>query len=137
MTSNRKRATGKSPARPARYWVPALAYMALIWVLSSIPRTLPVELVRFQDKWIHLVEYAVLSVLYGFALLRTRPAWRRTSVFAFAALLAALWGVTDEIHQNFVPNRSADVLDAAADALGAVAGAGIYAWMVARRERNR
>ena len=95
------------------------------------------ELVRFQDKWIHVVEYAVLSALYCFALLRTRPGWSRVSICVVAVALAALWGGIDEIHQSFVPNRSADPYDAAADAVGAVVGAGVFIWAALKRERRR
>jgi VanZ family protein len=37
-------------------------------------------------------------------------------------MLTMAWGLFDEIHQAFVPGRSADVLDLGADALGALVG---------------
>jgi VanZ family protein len=40
-----------------------------------------------------------------------------------AAVLCALYGVTDEIHQHFVPTRNMDALDMAANALGSAFGA--------------
>jgi VanZ family protein len=36
-----------------------------------------------------------------------------------AVAYSILYGATDEIHQLFVPNRTADVKDLAADAVGA------------------
>ena len=36
-------------------------------------------------------------------------------------LLAAMYGVSDEFHQKFVPGRTPDVFDAAADTAGACA----------------
>jgi len=38
-------------------------------------------------------------------------------------LAVTLYGILDEIHQYFVPGRSADVYDALADASGALLGA--------------
>jgi VanZ family protein len=106
----------------ALFWSPTLAYMLLIWGLSSIPRTAPVVIVPMQDKVVHLVEYAVLAILYCYSIARTRPMWQKPLVMALSVLLAALWGAVDEWHQSFVPNRSPDVMDAVADALGATIG---------------
>jgi VanZ family protein len=99
--------------------------MLLIWGLSSIPKTAPVVIVPMQDKVVHLVEYAVLAILYCYSIARTLPRWEKPAVLLLSALLAALWGAVDEWHQSFVPNRSAEVLDAVADALGALIGCAI------------
>ena len=40
-----------------------------------------------------------------------------------AAVLAAAYGLTDEIHQIFVPLRSVELADWMADAVGGLAGA--------------
>ena len=40
-----------------------------------------------------------------------------------ATVLATLYGVSDEIHQMFVPPRTPDWQDVCADALGAMTGA--------------
>ena len=49
----------------------------------------------------------------------------QAAVFAFAhgVALTALWGAADELHQKFVPGRSSDVADFAADLLGALVAA--------------
>ncbi|MFQ9741932.1 MAG: VanZ family protein [Slackia sp.] len=52
-------------------------------------------------------------------------------VFA-APLIASLYGVTDEIHQIFVPTRSCDPADWAVDTVAAIVGA-ILAYAVIRR----
>jgi len=106
-------------------WSPTLAYMMLVWVLSSIPRTAPVVIVPMQDKVVHLVEYAVLAILYCYSIARSLPQWKKPAVLALSVLLAALWGAVDEWHQSFMPNRDADVMDAVADALGAIIGCAI------------
>jgi VanZ family protein len=41
-----------------------------------------------------------------------------------AWLIATAYGVTDELHQRYVPHRTADVADLVADALGAAVAVG-------------
>jgi len=112
-------------ARWRAWWLPCL-YMAGIFVLSSFHLDLTIdESVPFRDKGIHFLEYAVLGFLCANAARRSfphRPAWRTFAVGAFVALA---WGLGDELHQAFVPGRSAEILDWVADTLGSVAGAGV------------
>jgi VanZ family protein len=102
-------------------WGPALAQMAAIFVLSSQPDvpSLPGGLTNHTG---HLVGYAILSVLLLRALAGARwvgvTAWTAT----LAAIASALYGVTDEWHQTFVPGRDASAGDLVADAAGAVIG---------------
>ena len=49
-------------------------------------------------------------------------------------LLAIVYGVSDEWHQSFVPERSADAADVLADAIGAlVGGSAVWAWGIISR----
>jgi VanZ family protein len=62
--------------------------------------------------------------------------WSGVSLATLTAawLIAVGYGVTDEWHQSFVPNRHADVRDVAADAIGALAAAvAVGAWSIIRR----
>ncbi len=119
----------------ARHWLPTLAYMALIWTLSSIPKVAPLVVFRMQDKLAHLIEYGILGVLCCYSIARTWPEWRKPAVFVLAAFAATLWGAIDEWHQSFVPNRNADVMDALADALGATIGSAIFFGVAAARQK--
>jgi VanZ family protein len=100
--------------------------MALIWLASSLPKRAPFEIFPHQDKAVHLIEYAILSGLYCFAIARTWTLQKKPSVLLLASSLAALWGALDELHQAYVPLRSAEATDAIADALGALAGSWLY-----------
>ena len=118
--------TAKAPSRRdvALAWLPALAYMLLIWLLSSFELpTFPTSFVPLRDKGVHALEYGALGFLLAHACLRTWR-WRLgpLRIGAFAVLFGVLWGVLDEIHQAFVPGRSADVLDVVADAVGVTVG---------------
>ncbi|GMV21549.1 MAG: hypothetical protein AMXMBFR57_14980 [Acidimicrobiia bacterium] len=102
-------------------WGPAVAMMAGIFYFShqsvvAIPMGAP-------DHVAHGLSYAVLAALFvralaGGALREMTFRW-----VPLAVLLAALYGVSDEFHQSFVPGRNPSVSDLVADTVGAVVGA--------------
>jgi VanZ family protein len=108
--------------------------MLLIFIASSIPElgALPGGM---SDKSGHSIGYALLGGLLLRAFADGRMAGVTWGRAVLAAALATVYGVTDEFHQSFVPGRTPDVIDIAADAAGAMASAiGIAAVVaVARR----
>ena len=109
------------------YWMPVALYAGVIFFLSnqSHPEEhLPSFLLKdVSDKVLHAVEYAVLAALCYRAF-----RWGLNEQVAARALLSAivtasLYGVTDEVHQLFVPFRESSWLDWLADTIGAVIGA--------------
>ncbi len=106
--------------------------MALIFGLSA-RAVLPKASRLLPDKVAHAGVYGGLAGL----LVRARSkGWRRPVTFgvcAVSVLIAVLYGVTDEIHQSFVPSRSMEAADLLADAVGAVGAASVlYAWGIIR-----
>lgn len=83
---------------------------------------MPIADVPFKDKGVHFVEYAGLGFLIMRACLLTWPRVPVLRVAMFAVGTTVLWGLLDELHQAYVPNRSAEALDLLADALGAFVG---------------
>jgi VanZ family protein len=79
-----------------------------------------------MDKLLHFLAYAVLGMLFLRALKRSALGRRDSLVFALAVLFTGLYGATDELHQYFVPTRSADWWDLLADFLGGWFGVYIY-----------
>jgi VanZ family protein len=49
----------------------------------------------------------------------------------------SLYGISDEIHQSFVPYRDGSLLDVIADVLGAVCGVYVYHWWTVARTRRQ
>ncbi|WP_026369257.1 VanZ family protein [Kallotenue papyrolyticum] len=99
-------------------WLPALAWMALIFWFSSqpdLPRPANDLLNLILRKSAHAGVYAVLALLYVWALGGWRWRW-----WAFG--LAALYAVSDEFHQSFTPKRHPTATDVLIDCLGAYAG---------------
>ncbi len=81
----------------------------------------------------HVIAYAGL----GFLLVRAVAGGlggRITGRVAGSALaIATVYGVTDEVHQMFVPGRVADINDVIADAAGALLAVGAcWAWGIIR-----
>ncbi|MFE8701827.1 VanZ family protein [Cytobacillus sp. FJAT-54145] len=99
------------------------AYMILIWTLSSLPHNAVVELPdsavdRFIKESLHLVEFGILYLLFVFLFLNRGTFNEKISMIC--AIVAGLYGVVDEIHQSFVPYRSASIIDVIKDVIGVV-----------------
>ena len=104
-------------------WPLLVAWMALIFGLSSIPNEIrgPESRIPY-DKFAHFIEFGVLAFLVTWILGRARG---RVDILAGAIGVAAAvaYGVTDEWHQAYVPGRDPSWDDLATDAMGAVCGA--------------
>ena len=103
-------------------WGPVVVVMALIFSASSMsdPGAPPGGL---SDKAAHFAAYAALGAALIRALAGGRSAAMTPRRVLLAIALATLYGLSDEIHQSFVPERTPDVMDLTADAVGAAAGA--------------
>jgi len=107
--------------------------MAVIFALSSVP-DVPGLPGGMSDKTAHGLLYAGLGLLLVRALAGGRPATTGGGTVVLAILIAVAYGLSDEAHQLFVPNRQFDLHDLAADGVGATVGAGLgWAWGIIRR----
>ena len=108
-----------------RDWLPVILWAALIFALSSVP-DLGTGLGGWDlvlRKLAHAAEYAILGALLV----------RATGRAGLAFGLGALYALSDEIHQNFVPGRHGAPLDVAIDAVGVAVG--IVLWQSVRTRR--
>ena len=97
------------------------AVMGDIFFLSSRPHLPDFDGGRdIQSISGHFLAYAALGA--SLAVLLRRLGWGPMRAFFAAIVLATLYGVTDEFHQSFVPNRMTDPKDVLVDLLGAMAG---------------
>ena len=69
-----------------------------------------------------MLEYAIFGALAFVALRAWRPNMAGVGVGFVAWALAVLYGMSDELHQSFVPNRDANWLDVGFDTVGAAVG---------------
>ena len=117
-----------------RYWLPVLAYVALIFSMSSVSGLQPPFRFANSDKLVHMGEYAVLGFLLTRAL-RTIPALRSLLVAGVTTLVIGMTvGGLDEIYQKGTPNRQSSALDFVADTLGLSIAVISYTWFHRPRE---
>jgi len=108
---------------PATRWIPAASWMALTFVLS---------MQQFgsgtghgfgwgiASNGYHCFEYGVLALCLALFAPREQgwPRIRARETLWIVAV-AGLYGLSDEIHQHFVPSRNSSVLDLFSDVVGA------------------
>jgi VanZ family protein len=112
------------PARRLSAWLPPLAAMTVIFSLSASSNPMPAVTAVVWDKLLHGAAYAGLAVLFARAL--AIEGFSGRALLVTAVLLASAYGVTDEYHQSFVPNRQSDVADWLADTCGAIMGSSVF-----------
>ena len=94
-------------------WLPVFLWAGVIFALSSIQQITVAEFFIWDfaaKKVAHLTEYAVLYALF---LRATEKNW----ILSF--VMTMVYAASDEIHQSYVPGRTAAVYDLAFDFSGA------------------
>ena len=117
------------------YWFPLIIYCLAIYIQSDFPASEHIPTFEFSDKVVHFLAYAVMGVLFyrAYQTLRFKDNLRMLVLISIVS--ATLYGVSDEIHQYYVPFRDASITDAIANMLGAICGVYIYhRWVLYRRQ---
>ncbi len=116
--------------RRAWLWAPPLAYMLLIFHLSSESNPLPELTEHVWDKALHTIEYGGLGALLCRACIGEGLSLALAGLCALVA--TSLYGGSDEWHQLFTPGRSSDIHDWFADTTGGLLGIASYLLLRAR-----
>ena len=103
-------------------------YMIFIFILSSLPSD---AIVNTPYSWdnafkesLHLIEF---GILYGLLVLFFLVQGKFTPKTSIAAVVLSIaYGFSDELHQYFVPYRSATVIDLVKDTIGVL----VLFWIV-------
>lgn len=133
--------------------------MAFIFLQSALPADLSKEesnlivqaLIEFLHvdpkilsfavrKCAHFTEYLLLGLSlfatvreYDPVRLERNEQWQRTALLSWG--IGALFALTDEVHQAFVPGRSCEIRDMLIDSCGVAAGVLIMAALRSRRTK--
>lgn len=109
-----------------RLWLPVVAWMGIIWLLSDQPDlTSGLKQDFVLRKLVHMGEFAVLTwllfrVLYPTLGGTVRMRELKMEPLAKAAFIALGYALIDEWHQTWVAGRSGNLADVAVDATGIV-----------------
>ncbi len=119
-------------------WLPAVAWMGVIFLLSSqsgLRVSEDASIDRPLRTLAHLATFALLAGLILLALVgRERPTLGRALL---ALALTVLYATSDELHQSLVPDRTGRAEDVVVDALGALMGLVAAVLLLDRRDRRR
>lgn len=105
-----------------KYHFPFITWLLIIFIQSSFPA---IELPKVEfisaDKLIHMGVYGLLTALCYVSLIHSE----KQNIFSskpilWSFIICTVYGASDEIHQYFVPNRSAEVQDWLADVGGVI-----------------
>lgn len=98
-------------------WIPAVFWMGVIFYLSDQTGSELGSLFPFLDNfnWGHYVAYFILALAVYWAIHHRNWKYAKWYVVIFCVI----YGITDEWHQSFVPNRTPDLRDLVNNTIGA------------------
>jgi len=116
-------------------FIPAIIWLIISFILltlpgSDIPKASFLDLIYF-DKWVHIGMFGLLTILWCYPFFKTTMASR--IFFLRITLIIISYGILMEFVQKFFASeRSFDITDMIADAVGAI----IAFFWVARRQKR-
>lgn len=102
-------------------WGPVLAWMAVIFILSSIPSLGDPT----RNRWKvdpHAIAHLTVFAALGFLTIRGMLANEVPRAAWWAVVVGVVYAVSDEIHQSFVPGRTPSIMDVITDGVGVLMG---------------
>jgi len=115
------------------YWLPLILYCLFIYIQSDHPSPEQILTFPYVDKVLHVTAYGIMGILFYRAYQTLRLKDNIKMLMFLSVVSASLYGISDEIHQFFVPFRQAEVADAIADMIGAFSGVCLYQLLVVSR----
>ncbi|RNF39534.1 VanZ family protein [Planococcus salinus] len=142
-------------------WAAVILWMAIIFILSHQPASVSSNLssgiteaiIRAFERIMpdaqfdirnfhfvvrknaHFIAYFVLGFLTFHALRQSGVRGIRSFLFSFG--ICALYAISDEVHQLFIPGRSGEVRDVVIDSAGACAGIAVFGLLARFISKNK
>jgi len=99
-------------------FLPAVAYMSLIFFISSKSEPSQVVFIFLPDKLMHFLEFGFLGILLFPAFFLNGCSLKQA--FFWTVSTGSMYAFIDEVHQYYVPFREMDVLDFLSDISGLI-----------------
>lgn len=110
--------------------VPMVITMGAIFFLShQTGDQLSLPAIPGIDKLGHMVVYGILAGTILFAFSENQKSTKPPSVMVLTVIFCILYGITDEIHQSFIPGRFVSIYDVFADGAGASVACALWIWL--------
>lgn len=111
-------------------FIPVTLVMGILFYLSHQPGdSFELPDVVDIDKLLHSLAYGCLAVTALFSISREFYCARPVRTGFLVVAFCFFYGVSDEVHQMFVPDRYSSVMDLVADTMGAVVAVILWAWL--------
>ena len=94
------------------------------------------KLNHFVRKAAHFTEFAVLGALLFMCIRSFRAGKKKSALIALPVVLGAIYAVSDEVHQYFVPGRACAITDVLIDTAGVIFGV-LVAYLITRRRSKQ
>jgi VanZ family protein len=102
-------------------YLPFILYWLILAASTSFPGVTEKEVLNHQDKIAHFGGYFILASLMYLTFSAQRKYPRLYAMPGrFTFFVSGIYGIVDELHQLFIPRRSCDIADYAADLAGTV-----------------
>ena len=104
------------------YALPAFITAGVFFYVSSLEKIeLPLDMISFNDLLFHGAAY----FFFGITLMVAAYPWHMyldypLRTYFILIVIGMLYGLSDEIHQSFVPNRTCTIGDFLADSAGVI-----------------
>jgi hypothetical protein len=112
---------------PFRQFVPGISWFILVLVLICLPKSDVPDLhgwfhLIHGDKWVHAAMFGIMALLFFWPFHRstTFSQNQKQNNYLWIAILTIFWGYLTECIQRYIPGRSYDLIDWAADSAGVV-----------------
>ena len=107
-------------------WLPLIIYCLIIYIQSDHPSPEEIPSWTYLDKILHFGAYGLMGILF-FRAYETLPLRNNKGLLILISIgSATLYGISDEIHQYFVPFREAEIMDVVANTMGSICGVHFY-----------
>ena len=110
--------------------LPAIIFAVVIFIVSNGPMPdLPKLGIQWEDKILHFIAYAFLGFSTILFIKANFQKLNKKQIIIWSIIITSIYGLSDEIHQYYVPGRYSEFLDWFADFLGACFSAGIFMFL--------